>query len=392
MATGTLARVAFDVRAVSWPAESRSPGLSSWMTSTSLWSLSAALSESPMKSATMGSTRPLTSITSIAWVAAGWEWTGAAMANSTPVKKDAMAIVRGTGRARIDGLRDGKEQVDPARFCSQSRLVIVAGKGGVGKTTVSAALALMAAKAGLDTLIVEVEGKTGLGNAFGRGELSYEEVELAERVRARTITPDQALLEYLEDHGMRRLSKRLSNSGILDVVATAAPGIKDILVLGKVKQLERAGDADLIVLDAPAAGHAVTFLTSARGLLDAVRVGPVRSQAEDVQALLTDPERCQVILVTLPEETPVNEAAETADRLRERVGVHLGPVVVNGLYPALRGLESAAELVADVPPDEAEPLRAAAAFRQSRHELQQEQLGRLSEALDLPQLHLPYLF
>jgi len=175
-------------------------------------------------------------------------------------------------------------------------------------------------------------------------------------------------------------------------VATAAPGIKDILVLGKVKQLERTGDADLIVLDAPAAGHAVTFLQSARGLLDAVRVGPVRSQAEDVQALLTDPERCQVILVTLPEETPVNEAAETADRLRERVGVHLGPVVVNGLYPALRGLESAAELVADVPPDEAEPLRAAAAFRQSRHELQQEQLGRLSEALDLPQLHLPYLF
>ena len=155
--------------------------------------------------------------------------------------------------------------MDPARFCSQSRLVIVAGKGGVGKTTVSAALALMAAKAGLDTLIVEVEGKTGLGTAFGRGELSYDEVELAPRVRARTITPDQALLEYLEDHGMRRLSKRLSNSGILDVVATAAPGIKDILVLGKVKQLEgqsaTAGDgaADFIVVDAPAAGHAVTF-------------------------------------------------------------------------------------------------------------------------------------
>ena len=282
--------------------------------------------------------------------------------------------------------------MDPVRFCSQSRLVIVAGKGGVGKTTVTAALAVMAARAGLRTLIVEVEGKTGLGSAFGQGELSYEEVELAERVRARTITSDQALLEYLEDHGMRRLSKRLTNTGFLDVVATAAPGIKDILVLGKVKQLERAGDADLIVLDAPAAGHAVTFLQSARGLLDAVRVGPVRSQAEDVQELLSDPDRCQVLLVTLPEETPVNEAAETAARLRERVGVHLGPVVVNGLYPPLRGLESAAELVAHVPPDEAEPLRAAAAFRRSRHELQQEQLGRLADALDLPQLHLPFLF
>ncbi|MBV8982740.1 MAG: ArsA family ATPase [Acidimicrobiia bacterium] len=284
--------------------------------------------------------------------------------------------------------------MDPARFCSQSRLVIVAGKGGVGKTTVSAALAMMAAQAGLDTLIVEVEGKTGLGTAFGQGELSYDEVQLADRVRARTITPDQALLEYLDEHGMRRLSKRLTNSGVLDVVATAAPGIKDILVLGKVKQLERAGDADLIVLDAPAAGHAVTFLTSARGLLDAVRVGPVRAQAEDVQELLTDAARTQVLLVTLPEETPVNEAAETAARLRERVGVHLGPIVVNGLYPPVSGLEAAADLVgrAGVPADDAQPLLDAAAFRRSRHDLQQEQLARLAESLDLPQLRLPYLF
>ena len=282
--------------------------------------------------------------------------------------------------------------MDPARFCSQSRLVIVAGKGGVGKTTVSATLALMAAKAGLDTLIIEVEGKSGLGAAFGRGELGYDEIELAERVRARTITPDQALLEYLEDHGMRRLSKRLSSSGILDVVATAAPGIKDILVLGKVKQLERAGDADLIVLDAPAAGHAVTFLTSARGLLDAVRVGPIRTQAEEVLELLTDPARCQVLLVTLPEETPVNEAAETATKLQERVGVHLGPVVVNGLYPSVPAIDSAAELVEGLPAAEAEGLLEAATFRRSRRDLQEEQLERLTEVLDLPQLRLPFLF
>jgi anion-transporting ArsA/GET3 family ATPase len=282
--------------------------------------------------------------------------------------------------------------VDPARFCSQSRLVIVAGKGGVGKTTVTAALSAMAADAGLRTLIVEVEGKTGLGTAFGRGELSYDETEVAERVRARTITSDQALLEYLEDHGMRRLSKRLSNTGFLDVVATAAPGIKDILVLGKVKSLEKSRDADLIVLDAPAAGHAVTFLTSARGLLDAVRVGPVRTQAEEVLEMLTDPARCQVLLVTLPEETPVNEAVETAARLRERVGIHLGGVVVNGLYPPVAGLESAPELLDGVPADEAEALLAAATFRQARQDLQQEQLRRLAENLDLPQLHLPFLF
>src|SRR5204862_4057451 len=148
---------------------------------------------------------------------------------SMAASQGAIASVRMAGRTLMEASAR-KGLVDPARFCSQSRLVIVAGKGGVGKTTVTAALAAMAARAGLKTLIVEVEGKTGLGSAFGQGELSYEEVELAERVRARTITSDQALLEYLEDHGMRRLSKRLTNSGFLDVVATAAPGINDILV------------------------------------------------------------------------------------------------------------------------------------------------------------------
>jgi anion-transporting ArsA/GET3 family ATPase len=292
--------------------------------------------------------------------------------------------------------------MDPAGFCTQSRVLIVAGKGGVGKTTVTAALARMAALAGLTTLIVEVEGKSGIGAAFGRSEpLTYREVVLsagggpdgAADIRARTLTPDDALLEYLEDHGMRRVSRRLLSSGAIDVVSTAVPGIKDILVLGKVKQLERSASADLIVLDAPAAGHAVTFLTSASGLLDAVRMGPIRSQAEDVLALLSDPARCQVLLVTLPEETPVNEVVETAFKLEDRVGVQLAPVVVNGLYPAIDGLDidPAAQDVF-LRPGEAEALREAARFRLDRMALQSEQIGRLANALPLPQLELPFLF
>jgi anion-transporting ArsA/GET3 family ATPase len=126
---------------------------------------------------------------------------------------------------------------------------------------------------------------------------------------------------------------------------------------------------------------------SAHGLLDAVRVGPIRSQAQDVIELLTDPSRCQVLLVTLPEETPVNEVVETAYKLEDRVGVSLAGVVVNGLYPEVEGLDADP---GDVP--EAAELRAAAAFRQSRHDLQAEQVARLAEALPLPQLHLPFLF
>ncbi|MGH9209474.1 MAG: ArsA family ATPase [Acidimicrobiales bacterium] len=284
-------------------------------------------------------------------------------------------------------------------------MAIVAGKGGVGKTTVSAALARAAALAGLSTLVIEVEGKSGLPAMFGADRLGYEEVVLSSGgsldgtadVRARTITPDEALLEYLRDHGLSRISKRLVSSGALDVVATAAPGIKDILLLGKVKQLERGGSADLIVLDAPAAGHAITFLQSARGLLDAVRVGPIQAQARDVLELLEDHRRCQVILVTVPEETPVNEAIETAYSLEDRVGVGLGPIVVNGVYPDLGDLDvdpAVAAHAAEVTlrPGEAAVLADAAAFRRMRTQLQHDQVERLRAELPLPQLRVPFLF
>jgi anion-transporting ArsA/GET3 family ATPase len=281
--------------------------------------------------------------------------------------------------------------VDPHRFCAQSRLVVVAGKGGVGKTTVTAAMARMAAGLGLSVLIVEVEGKTGLAAAFGAEDLEYDERELAPNIRARSLTPDVALVEYLEEHGLARISKRLVRGGLVEVVSTAAPGIKDILILGKVKQLERTGAADLILLDAPAAGHAVSFLMSPRGLTEIVRGGPLRAQADDVLELLTDPARCRVMLVTLAEETPVNEVVETAFALEDRVGVDLAPVVVNGLYPVLTGLD-ADPAAAGLPAAEATALAAAAEFRARRQELQQEQLARLTAALPLPQLHLPTMF
>jgi anion-transporting ArsA/GET3 family ATPase len=168
-------------------------------------------------------------------------------------------------------------------------------------------------------------------------------------------------------------------------------------VLGKVKQLERENDVDLIVLDAPAAGHAITFLRAARGLLDAVRVGPIHNQAAEVMEMLTDAERCQVVLVTLPEETPVNELIETAYNLEDQVGVALGPVVVNGLYPDRPGLAidpvtAAAEAGVGLRAGEAEALTAAADFRRHRVQLQTEQVARLADQLPLPQLRLPFLF
>jgi anion-transporting ArsA/GET3 family ATPase len=307
--------------------------------------------------------------------------------------------------------------MDVAAFCRQSRVLVVAGKGGVGKTTVTAALARMGARAGLDVLVVELEGKPGVATAFGAtGSLGYGSSDLsadgdappdagpsagagteAGTVRARRITPDDALLEYLADHGMGRISKRLVSSGALDVVATAIPGIRDILVLGKIKQLEREDKADLILVDAPATGHAMTFLSSAQGLLDAARSGPVRAQAQDVVELLTDPERCQVALVTLPEEMPVNEVIEAAFALEDRVGLTLGPVIVNACLPDEPWLSrdpatAATEVGVSLTDEQVEALTKAASFRASRFQLQQDQRRRLAEELPLHQLLAPFVF
>jgi anion-transporting ArsA/GET3 family ATPase len=302
--------------------------------------------------------------------------------------------------------------MDVAAWCSQSRVWVVAGKGGVGKTTISAVLAATAAAAGLSVLVIELEGKHGLGSIFARkGPVGYQAVALRGTgpddlespgkpspgaIWARRLTPDDALLEYLADHGLQRVSKRLVSSGVLDVVATAIPGIRDVLVLGKVKQLERAGVADMVVLDAPATGHAMTFLTSASGLLDAARGGPLRQQASDVVELLRDPARCRVLPVTLPEEMPVSEALESAQLLRDRVGVNLGPIVVNCYEEGPSELEVPAAVAAreagvELDAQTLDSLEAARTFRLRRLHLVEEQVERLRRELPLPQLRVPLL-
>ena len=161
-------------------------------------------------------------------------------------------------------------RLDPREFFAATRLAVVAGKGGVGKTTVTAVLARAAMRSGLRVLAVELDGKPTLSRLLGG-------IDVLE------LTGSAALAEYLDTHGLQRVAKRLSSSGVIDVVATAAPGIDDIIVLGKLKQLERSGEYDLVVVDGPAAGHAIPFLMSARSLLDTVRGGPIHTQATDVR-------------------------------------------------------------------------------------------------------------
>lgn len=266
----------------------------------------------------------------------------------------------------------------------------------MGKTTLGATIGLSAARSGLDTLLVELDGHSSLGRPFGQSKLPYDDIDLLPGepglLRGRQITPDDALVDYLASNGLDQVGGRLLKSGAVDVVSTAAPGIRDLLALGKIRQLETSGEADLIVVDAPAAGHALTFLRAASGLRSSSTSGPVRDQADAVLEMFADERRCQVVMVTLAEETPVNELIETAYEIEDEVGLKLGPVVVNGVWPGIDGLAEELDQLGRQTSRIGKSRREAARYRLDRCAAQQRQCLRLADELALPQAQLPFLF
>ena len=297
-----------------------------------------------------------------------------------------------------------RHQMDPSDFFTAARVLIVAGKGGVGKPTVAATLGVAASQVGIDTLLVEIEGKRGLASLFGESSsttadeadrsVAPGDAELVAatktigRLRARTVLADSALMDYLEEHGLKGFGRTLSKLQVLDTLATSTPGLKDLIVLGKIKQLEVTREAELIIVDAPASGHALSFLRAARGLQNTIQTGPIQRQADDVVDMLTNPARTQVLLVTLAEETPVNELIETAYALEEDVGVSLGPAIVNAIH-ADRDVGTSISRSKAVPPALARQAAAAAAHWTRRTNSQREQVARLRDELPLEQLVLP---
>jgi anion-transporting ArsA/GET3 family ATPase len=216
----------------------------------------------------------------------------------------------------------------------RARLVVVTGKGGTGKTTVAAGLAVAAAGRGRRVLAVEVEGRQGLAGLFGRGALDHREARVADGVSALAVDPDESLREYLERYGFGPLARLLSWSHLNRFITAAAPGLGDVLLVGKVwEATTREGPGrrpayDLVVLDAPPTGRVVSFLRAPETVAELARVGPIRSQADRVRDLLDDPGRTAVVLTCLPEELPVTETLEGIDALR-RAGLPVGGVVAN---------------------------------------------------------------
>jgi anion-transporting ArsA/GET3 family ATPase len=215
------------------------------------------------------------------------------------------------------------------------RLILVTGKGGVGKSTVAAALGLAGARAGKRTALVEVEGRQTFSRLFNTAPWDFEEREFRPNLFGLSIDPEASLQEYLEMfYGAKRISKLLVGSTAVEFATTAAPGIKDVLLIGKVKEMERrrSGDGrfryDLIVVDCPPTGRIINFLKAPDATTELVNVGPIRTQAQTLVDMLLDPERTKVVLATLLEEMPVTETIEGITSLAD-FGVALGPVMAN---------------------------------------------------------------
>jgi anion-transporting ArsA/GET3 family ATPase len=283
------------------------------------------------------------------------------------------------------------------------RLVFVTGKGGVGKTTVAAALGLAAARAGKRTIVCEVARQERVSRAFHREGVGPREVELADDLYAISIDPQRALEEYLEDQlGSRRLAHLMFGNRIFDYFVAATPGARELTSIGKVWELaqlerrnSRATPYDLVILDAPASGHGLGMLETPRVFRDAVRVGTINRQAGQIHDFLTDPARTAVVAVALPEEMPVNETVELEARLDREMGMPLDQVIVNAVLPERFSAEEC-QRIAAVNGSHPEPgVAAALRAAQSEHHrarTQRQQLRRLKREASAPVATLPYLF
>jgi anion-transporting ArsA/GET3 family ATPase len=285
------------------------------------------------------------------------------------------------------------------------RLVVVTGKGGTGKTAVAAMLAEAARRAGRRVLLAETAPIESIAALFERDPrpLGYEGRELRSGLHAVRIDPHAALAEYLGlQIGMRGLTERVVQTETFQQLLEAAPGWRELIILGKVWHFEQQRDAsgrpswDLVVVDAPATGHGLTFLDVPRVVQQAVRAGPLHRHSSWVEALVHDRSRTLLLPVTLPEELPVLETHELIERSRDEIDIGVDRIVVNRVpSPTPEGLHVALERLPDdlaleqLPP--VPTLRAVLGHVDQRNRLAFEQRRHVSRLCALPVVDVPDL-
>ena len=299
------------------------------------------------------------------------------------------------------------------------RLHVVTGKGGTGKTTIAASLALALAAGGRKVLLIEVEGRQGIAQLFDCPPLPYEERKVAVApeggdVYALAVDPEEAMLEYLEMfYNLRRAGKALTRLGLIDFATTIAPGLRDVLLTGKASEAVRRRDKkgrfiyDAVVMDAPPTGRISRFLNVNAEVAGLAKVGPIRHHADTVMRVIRSPETA-VHFVTLLEEMPVQETVDGIAELRE-LGLPVGGLMVNMVRrPILPAADLAAALAGELDIDAirlgvkaagleeedaaavAQALADEAADHARRAMLQERELARLSAA-EVPRYELPLL-
>ena len=282
------------------------------------------------------------------------------------------------------------------------RLIFVTGKGGVGKSTVSIALGIRAAMEGKRTIVVEVASTENTSRIFRQEEVGYKEVEVANDLWAISIDPDDSMREYvllqLKVKAMRDL---LFRSRMFTYLADATPGLNELVTIGKIwelaqldRKIKHGRKYDLVIVDSPATGHGISFLQTPRTFANIARVGPMHNQARELEEMIVDHSMTGSVIVSLPEEMPVNETASLESELTGDIGVSVDRVIMNALYPDRFASKDMGALEPLKSSEDAE-LRAAyrAALSQTRRTAAQaEQFERLKGMVSAPISTLPFVF
>lgn len=282
----------------------------------------------------------------------------------------------------------------------ERRFVFVTGKGGVGKTTVSAALALSLAARGKRVLIAMCNAKERVSTLFGSAPVGKEVIPVAENVWAVNIDPDTALDEY----GLMILKVRAFHRAVFDNKYVRAffrgvPGLQEWAMLGKawfhaIEKDERGKHRfDVVLLDAPATGHGLDMLRVPKIIVEIAPAGVLRRDAELAWAMFQDPKQSSVIVVTLPEELPTTESLELIRSIETELKLPIGEIVVNGIFPSLfseaeREALLASEASSQEPGDQAIEAARRRALRERSQSASLDKLARLPQ----PKIHLPFLF
>jgi anion-transporting ArsA/GET3 family ATPase len=303
------------------------------------------------------------------------------------------------------GRADGARASAP-RSLLDLRLVFVTGKGGVGKTTVAAALAQLAARRGRRVLACEVDAKGDLAALFEAAPTDFDGREVEPGIVVMSMDTEASLREYLKLYLRLPVPARLGPlARVFDFVAAAAPGVREILTVGKLAYEVRERRYDLIVVDASASGHIVSQLSAPQAINDLVKVGLIRTQTDWMLEILSDPGRTGVVVVTTPEEMPVAETLELSDRIAAETTVRLSGVVVNRVLPELFGrheeqvfdrLYAERAQLSKLLAGDVEPVMEGARLAVTMRRTRAGHLQRLREGLEashpVPVLYVPYLF